>query len=309
MPARPGDDTLLVVSRDTNAPDDEADSGAQATSLRQLHLDVVIPVLHGPHGEDGTIQGLFELADVPYVGAGVLASAAGMDKAVMKVLFAARGLPVAPFEVVKARDWARDRNGIVARLTSQFAFPMFVKPVNLGSSVGISKAKDLAGLTTAVDYAAEFDRKILVEAAVPNVREFEVAVLGNDEPEASVPGEIVPPPDCEFYDYDAKYKKESGLFIPARLTAEQATEARRLAVAAFLAVDAAGLGRVDFLLDSVAGRWYVSEINTIPGFTTISMYPKLWEASGLAYPALLDRLIALALERHAERQRLRTSQP
>jgi len=309
MPARPGDETLLVFSRPADVSGDEPDHGSVTSLVKHLRLDVVIPVLHGPYGEDGTIQGLLELANLPYVGAGVLASAVGMDKAVMKTLFAARGLPVAAFAVVLASEWARDRAGVLARLTKAFALPVFVKPANLGSSVGISKAKDAAGLEAALDLAAQFDRKIVVEAAVPNVREIEVAVIGNERPEASVPGEIVPAADCEFYDYDAKYKKESGLFIPARLTPAQAAEARRLAVEAFTAIDGAGMGRVDFLFDGVAGTWYVSEINTIPGFTTISMYPKLWAATGLEYAALLDRLIALALERHAAKQRLRTSQP
>jgi D-alanine-D-alanine ligase len=198
---------------------------------------------------------------------------------------------------------------VVTRLTAELGLPVFVKPANLGSSVGITKAKDAAGLEAAIDLAALFDRKIVVEAAVPNVREIEVAVLGNEHPEASVPGEIVPAADSEFYDYDAKYKKESGLFIPARLTPGQAAEARRLAVEAFTAVDGEGMGRVDFLFDGVARTWYVSEINTIPGFTTISMYPKLWAATGVEYAPLLDRLIALAIERHAAKQRLRTSQP
>jgi D-alanine-D-alanine ligase len=309
MPARPGDKTLLVFSRAPAGGDDEPDHGSEASQVTHLHLDVMIPVLHGPYGEDGTIQGLFELANLPYVGAGVLASSAGMDKAVMKVLFAARGLPSADFLIVMSAEWARDRAAVVAGITERFPLPVFVKPANLGSSVGISKAKDRAGLEAALDLAAQFDRKIVVEAAVPNVREIEVSVLGNDAPEASVPGEIVPAPECEFYDYDAKYKKESGLFIPARITPEQTAEVRRLAVEAFRAVDASGMGRVDFLMDGASGRFYVSEINTIPGFTTISMYPKLWAATGLEYPQLLDRLIALAVERHAGKQRLRTTQP
>jgi D-alanine-D-alanine ligase len=309
MPARPGDETLLVFSRAADRSDDEPDHGFETTLVRYLHLDAVIPVLHGPYGEDGTIQGLLELANIPYVGAGVLASAVGMDKAVMKTLFAQRGLPIAAFDVVLASEWARDRAGVMARLKSRFTLPAFVKPANLGSSVGISKARDPAGLEAAIDLAAQFDRKIVVEAAVPNVREIEVSVLGNEHPEASVPGEIVPAADCEFYDYDAKYKKESGLFIPARLTDAQTAEVRRLAVEAYRAVDGSGMGRIDFLFDGVAEQWYVSEINTIPGFTTISMYPKLWAATGLEYAALLDRLIALAIERHAAKQRLRTSQP
>ena len=308
MPARPAvDETLLVFPRGASSAATDQGDDAVASAIRQLHLDVVFPVLHGPYGEDGTIQGLFELANVPYVGSGVLASGVGMDKAITKVLFAARHLPVPPFSVVTRREWARDGARVVRRIGEQFAFPVFVKPANLGSSVGISKARDVNGLQAALDLAAQFDRKMIVEAAVPNAREIEVAVLGNDQPEASVPGEIIPAPGCEFYDYDAKYTKDSELLVPAPLTPEQTAEVRRLAIEAFLTVDGAGLGRVDFLFDRVAEAWFVSEINTMPGFTTISMYPKLWEATGLAYGALLDRLIALGIERHAAKQELRTS--
>lgn len=305
MPARPdADDTLLVLS---SRPAPEEAGGVAVSAIRQLHLDVAFPVLHGPYGEDGTVQGLFELANVPYVGAGVMASAVGMDKSIMKVLFGARGLPTAAFSVVTRPEWAGDRAGVVRRIVGGFAFPVFVKPANLGSSVGISKAGDAAGLEAALDLAVQFDRKVLVEAAVPNAREIEVAVLGNDSPEASLPGEIIPADGCEFYDYDAKYTKDSGLFIPAPLAPAQTAEVRRLAVEAYRAIDAAGLGRVDFLFDREAGSWFVSEINTMPGFTTISMYPKLWEATGIAYSSLLDVLIALAIERHAAKQELRTS--
>jgi len=304
MPARPADDeTLLVFTRAAAGPDE----GIDATSIRELHLDVAFPVLHGPYGEDGTIQGLFELANVPYVGAGVMASAIGMDKSVAKVLFSARGLPTAAFESVSRREWASGRAAVVRRMSGRFAFPLFVKPANLGSSVGISKARDGAELEAAIDLAAQFDRKVLVEAAVPNAREIEVAVLGNHAPEASVPGEIIPAEGCEFYDYEAKYTRDSGLIVPAPLTPDESAEVRRLAIEAYLAIDAAGLGRVDFLLDRKTGTWHVSEINTMPGFTTISMYPRLWAASGLAYGDLLDRLIDLGLERHAAKQELRTS--
>ncbi len=305
MPARPADDeTLLVFTRGTGGADEDAAAG----SVRDLHLDIAFPVLHGPYGEDGTIQGLLELANVPYVGAGVMASAVGMDKSVMKVLFAHPG----PADGGVRRP-SGDRNGrpagpsVLRRVCGGFAFPVFVKPANLGSSVGISKAGNRAELEAAIDLAARFDRKVIVEAAVPNAREIEVAVLGNDTPEASVPGEIIPAEGCAFYDYAAKYTKDSGLLVPAPLTPEETAEVRRLAVEAYRAVDAAGLGRVDFLLDRETGAWHVSEINTMPGFTTISMYPRLWEASGLAYDALLDRLIDLGLERHAAKQDLRTS--
>ena len=304
MPARPAaDDTLLVLSRGAAGTDEDV----EPRSIRELHLDVAFPVLHGPYGEDGTIQGLFELANVPYVGAGVAASSVGMDKAIMKVLFGSRGLPTAAFETVSRHAWKADRAAVLARVTSRFAFPVFVKPANLGSSVGISKAHNEAELAKALDLAAEFDRKMLVEAAVPNAREIEVAVLGNETPEASVPGEIIPAEGCDFYDYEAKYTRDSDLLVPAPLTAGQTAEVRRLAVEAYLSIDAAGLGRVDFLFDREAEAWHVSEINTMPGFTTISMYPRLWEASGLAYGALLDRLITLGLERHAAKQELRTS--
>ena len=294
--AHPGIETVLTIDRTDRHH--EVVSG--------LALDVVFPVLHGPYGEDGTVQGLLELANVPYVGAGVLASAVGMDKATMKLVFAASGLPICDYEVVLKRDWQRDERGTMNAIVNRLGFPVFVKPANLGSSVGISKARHAAELRTAIALAAEFDRKIVIEAAVPNAREIECAVLGNDEPEASVPGEIIP--SREFYDYQAKYLDEgSRSVIPAPLTDAQTQEIRRLAVAAFKAIDCAGMARVDFLLAGDSGMLYVNELNTIPGFTTISMYSKMWEASGLPYPALIDRLIALALERHAEKQQLRTS--
>ena len=293
--AHPGGDTLLTVDR--------RDDGVVVSGLG---LDVVFPVLHGPYGEDGTVQGLLELANVPYVGAGVLASAVGMDKATMKLVFAAKGLPICDYDVVLARDWRQDERAIMNRLASHLGFPMFVKPANLGSSVGISKAKHATELRDAINLAAGYDRKVVVEAAVDQAREIECAVLGNDEPEASLPGEIMP--SREFYDYEAKYLDEgSRTVIPAPLSAKQTAEIRRLAIAAFKAVDCAGMARVDFLMARTRSMVYVNELNTIPGFTTISMYSKMWEASGLPYPKLLDRLIQLALERHAEKQQLRTS--
>jgi D-alanine-D-alanine ligase len=269
-------------------------------------LDVVFPVLHGPYGEDGTVQGLLELANVPYVGAGVLASAVGMDKAAMKLVFAAKGLPICDYEVVLKRDWQRDEHAVLETLVSRLGFPVFVKPANLGSSVGISKAKHAAELRAAIALAAQFDRKVVVEAAVPHAREIEVAVLGNDDPEASVPGEIIPA--GEFYDYQAKYvSDDSRTVIPAPIDEARAAEVRALAIAAFKAIDGAGMARVDFLLAGDSHVLYLNEVNTIPGFTTISMYSKMWDASGLPYARLLDRLIALAIERHAEKQQLRTS--
>jgi D-alanine-D-alanine ligase len=293
--AHPGSDTLMTIDRHQAQP-----------VVSGLGLDVVFPVLHGPYGEDGTVQGLLELANVPYVGAGVLASAVGMDKATMKLVFTAKGLPVGDYEVVLKRDWQRDERAVMNTVVNRLGFPMFVKPANLGSSVGISKARHATELRTAIDLAAEFDRKIVIEAAIPLAREIECAVLGNDEPEASVPGEIIP--GREFYDYEAKYLDDSSkTLIPAPLTEAQTVEVRTLAIGAFKAVDCSGMARVDFLLAGDSGVLFVNEVNTIPGFTTISMYSKMWAASGLPYPKLVDRLIALALDRHAEKQQLRTS--
>jgi D-alanine-D-alanine ligase len=299
--ARPSEETILSIDRRTGERPDEG----QAV-VTGLNLDVIFPVLHGPYGEDGTIQGLLELANVPYVGAGVLASAVGMDKALMKVVFAAAGLPICPYRVVLRHDWERRRDVIAADIERALGFPMFVKPANLGSSVGISKAKTRGQLMDAMDLAGEFDRKIVIEAAVPEAREIECAVLGNDTPEASVPGEVVP--SREFYDYEAKYLDDgSKIIIPAILEPSVAAEVQRLSIAAFQSIDCAGMARVDFLLSRGDGAIFVNEVNTIPGFTTISMYSKLWGATSVPYPMLLDRLIALALERHAEKQQLRTS--
>ena len=292
--AYPSNETLLTLDPSTRS------------ALSGITLDVVFPVLHGPYGEDGTVQGLLELANVPYVGAGVLASAVGMDKAAMKLAFAAKGLPIGDYEVVLKRDWQRDERAVLQQVVNRLGFPVFVKPANLGSSVGISKAKHVAELRTAIKLAAEFDRKVVVEAAVPQAREIEVAVLGNDEPEASVPGEIIP--SGEFYDYEAKYiSDDSRSVIPAELDEAQTAEVRRLAIEAYKSIDCSGLARVDFLLAGDSGVLYLNELNTLPGFTTISMYSKMWAATGLSYPQLIDRLIALAIERHTEKQQLRTS--
>jgi D-alanine-D-alanine ligase len=298
--AHPGGDTLMTIDRPSTG------SGQGQVSVSGLALDVVFPVLHGPYGEDGTVQGLLELANVPYVGAGVMASAVGMDKAAMKLVFAAKQLPICDYEVVLKRDWLRDERAVLQTVVNRLGFPVFVKPANLGSSVGISKAKHVTELRAAIKLAADFDRKIVIEAAVPEAREIEVGVLGNDEPEASVPGEIIP--GREFYDYEAKYLDGgSREVIPAALPDTLAEKIRTLAVAAFKALDCAGMARVDFLLAGDSGVLYLNELNTIPGFTMISMYSKMWAASGLPYPQLLDRLIALALDRHAEKQQLRTS--
>jgi D-alanine-D-alanine ligase len=263
----------------------------------RTEIDVVFPVMHGPHGEDGSIQGFLEMAGVPYVGAGVLASAVGMDKAIQKTLFAAAGIPVVEHEVVHERDWREDPERVDAR-AEDLGYPLFVKPAALGSSVGIAKVDAAAGLRPALEDAFAYGRKAVLERAVTGARELECAVLGNDDPVASTAGEIVPRGHA-FYDYEAKYLDEHGaeLIIPADLDPAVLEEVQRLAIAAFRAIDAAGMARVDFFLTG-DGTIYLNEVNTIPGFTSISMYPKLWEASGVAYPELVDRLIALAIERH-----------
>jgi D-alanine-D-alanine ligase len=276
-------------------------SGPPAAREGEAKLDVIFPVLHGTFGEDGTVQGLLELAGIPYVGAGVLASAAGMDKDVMKRLFRDAGLPVVKWVLIRREEWEQDPAPARQLIQKEIRYPLFVKPANLGSSVGISKVRKAGELSRAMHLAAQYDRKILVEKAV-DAREIECSVLGNDHPEASLPGEVIP--INEFYDYEAKYVKEgSELIIPAQLTPRQTRRVRELAVRAFQAIDGAGMGRVDFLLDRKSGKIFVNEINTIPGFTPISMYPKLWEASGLRYAQLLDRLIELALERQREKAR------
>ena len=296
---RPGAAQLLTVRPDAGAGGGRAEFGMQA-------LDVVFPLVHGPYGEDGTLQGLLELAGVPYVGAGVLGSAAGMDKAVAKTLFAARGLPITRYAVVRAAQWDAGETAVLDDLERRLNGPLFVKPANLGSSIGVSQAANRAALARAIRHARRFDRKILVEEAVPKPRELECGVIGNDAPEASLPGEIVPAGD--FYDYESKYvdARSTGV-VPAALPPALASEIRKLAIEAYRAIEAAGMARVDFLLSRSTGRLYVSEVNTIPGFTTISMFAKLWEATGLDYPRLLDRLIELAFERHRERRDLRTS--
>jgi D-alanine-D-alanine ligase len=262
-------------------------------------LDVIFPVLHGPMGEDGTVQGLFELAGLPYVGAGVMASAVAMDKAICKQLLAQAGIPQAPWLIVLRKEWERFGEAIQADIERELGYPCFVKPSNLGSSVGISKVRDARELPAAMREAALYDRKIVVEKGIDG-RELEVSVLGNDEPEASVVGEIVP--GSEFYDYEAKYVLDtSELHIPADIAPEVAAEVRALAVRAFRVLDCAGMARVDFFLERDTDRVLLNEVNTIPGFTAISMYPKLWEASGLPLPELVRRLVELSVERHAER--------
>jgi D-alanine-D-alanine ligase len=293
-----------VKPTDTNALQPVAASAAVSTES----LDVVFPVLHGPYGEDGTVQGLLELADIPYVGCGVLGSAVGMDKALMKTVFAASGLPIVPHITVLRHEWLANASAVSARV-GELGLPVFVKPANLGSSVGISKVKSMADVTPAMELAFQFDRKVVVEAGVPHAREIECAVLGNNAPEASLPGEIIVTHPDGFYSYDAKYMDPDGSSwtIPADIPAETTAQVQHLSVEAFRVLDLAGMARVDFFLNRKTGALYLNEVNTIPGFTTISMYPKMWAESGLPYPALLDRLIELALERHTEKQALRTS--
>jgi D-alanine-D-alanine ligase len=274
--------------------------------LADQTIDVVFPALHGTYGEDGSVQGLLELVNVPYVGAGVAGSAVGMDKALMKALFRDAGLPILDFVVMKRRDLDHDPQACVRRVENRLGYPCFVKPANLGSSVGISKVHQRDGLILALELAARYDAKILVEAAAIDAREIEVSVLGNDSPSASVVGEIIP--SREFYDYEAKYKDaRSQLIIPARLSAECTRRVRDMALAAFQACDGAGLARVDFFVHRTSEAIWLNEINTMPGFTSISMYAKLWEATGLSYSALIDRLVELALERFAEKARSQTS--
>ena len=275
-------------------------------SDRAINVDVIFPVLHGTFGEDGTIQGLLELADIAYVGAGVLGSAAGMDKDIMKSLFIAAGLPIVKHVTILRSAWESDAKKVEKLVGSKLKYPVFVKPANLGSSVGISKAHNRKELGPAIEEAAKFDRKIVIEQGVggtkKKAREIECSVLGNDDPIASVPGEIVPMK--EFYDYNAKYLDEgSELIIPAKLGKAETKKIKELAVRSFQAVDCSGLARVDFLMDPTTRKIYLNEINTMPGFTAISMYPKLWAASGLEYSELIDKLIQFGLERHADKKR------
>jgi D-alanine-D-alanine ligase len=282
------------------------DTALVADDGSRTEIDVVLPLLHGPYGEDGTIQGMLELAGVPYVGAGVLASAVGMDKAVQKVLFTAAGLRVIDHEVVLEHGWETDRSGVTSR-AERLGLPVFVKPATLGSSVGISKVHGWEDLPAALEEALSYARKALIERSAEGYREIECSVLGNDEPEVSVPGEIVTGPDAEFYDYEAKYLEEgTKLEIPAELTDDLTDAVRSAAVLAFKAIDCSGMARVDFFVRE-PDEVIVNEINTIPGFTEVSMYPKLWEASGVSYAELVDRLIELAIERfEKERKRGRS---
>ncbi len=299
LPADPSIGGLIHVTKSSSRGRGVPVRRGRSKGVSQGPLDVVFPVVHGTGGEDGTLQGLLTLAGIPYVGAGVLGSAVGMDKAVSKALFRQAGLPIVDYRVIRRRDLESDRDRVVLTVEESFGYPCFVKPSNGGSSVGVSKAKNRAGLIDGLTRAARYDRILLVERAV-EAREIECSVLGNDDPQASVPGEIIPA--NEFYDYRAKYLDSgSRLEIPARISPEQAGRVRELAVRAFQVLDLAGMARVDFFLDKTSEAIFVNEVNTLPGFTPISMYPKLWEASGLPFPDLVDRLIELALERHSER--------
>jgi D-alanine-D-alanine ligase len=288
----------------------ETGAGELHPAHSPINVDIIFPVLHGTFGEDGTIQGLLELADIAYVGAGVLGSAAGMDKDVMKRLFRDAGLPIVEHVTVLRSAWRMEPKSVRRQIERALQYPLFVKPANLGSSVGITKVHATTELAAAMDEAARYDRKIVIEESVGGkkgkAREIECSVLGNEHPIASVPGEIIPVK--EFYDYSAKYLvKGSRSIIPAELPLAKRNEVRRLAVAAFRAVDCAGLARVDFLMDPVSGKMFVNEINTMPGFTSISMYPKMWAASGISYPELMDRLIQLGLERQEDKKQNRYS--
>ncbi len=307
LPADPsvGGLIALAAGRKTERRHVPAIRAAARPPASHTAIDVVFPMVHGTGGEDGAIQGLLELADLPYVGAGVLGSALGMDKALMKTVFRQAGLPIVDYRVLRRHEIDRGSEGAVLAVEEAFGYPCFVKPANGGSSVGVSKAKSRQALVEGLRLAARYDRKIIVERAI-DAREIECSVLGNDDPEASVAGEIIPA--NEFYDYRAKYLDPgSKLIIPAGITEDQAGRVRDIAVRAFQALDLCGMARVDFFLDRSSEAIFLNEVNTIPGFTPISMYPKLWEATGLPFPALVDRLIELALERHREKKTLITS--
>lgn len=312
-PSRPG--LWNIVSSVDECPADaasrprgavvQASNSAALSVVRLAELDVVFPVLHGTYGEDGTVQGLLELAGVPYVGCGVVASAAAMDKAIAKDILKAHGLPVLPYVMIKRKIWQQAPEQVIAEVESKLSYPVFVKPANLGSSVGISKVHERSELAPALGLAACYDRKLLVEQGI-EAREIEVSVLGNDDPIASIPGEVVP--SREFYDYRAKYiDDDSELLIPAPLDVEATQRVRQMALSAYKALDCAGMARADFLLDKVSGELWVNELNTIPGFTQISMYPKLWQATGISYTELIDRLIELAVERFEDKSQSETS--
>jgi D-alanine-D-alanine ligase len=293
-----GDEQFLVPE-----PNRQGLIAAEGGDQHSMPLDVVIPLVHGTFGEDGTLQGLLELANIPYVGAGVLGSAVGMDKIVQKQLFESHGLLIPAYCHFHSSEWKEAPKKVVASIEKQLRYPLFAKPANTGSSVGISKAHNRRELVSAIELAVTYDLKVIVEQGVREVREIECSVLGNEKPVASVLGEIIP--SNEFYDYDAKYVDgKSTAIIPARLPSGVTKTIRRIAVEAYTLLDLTGMARVDFFVTKKRNRVYLNEVNTIPGFTSISMYPKLWEASGVSYPELLDRLIALAIERHHDKSKL-----
>jgi D-alanine-D-alanine ligase len=295
--------SLLPFESDKNLVPVEAASGGKGAAKS---FDVVLPILHGTYGEDGTVQGLLELANLPYVGSGVLGSAVGMDKDLAKRVMRDAGIPVVPFMTVRRHDFKTNSQKFIDEAQRKFGYPYFVKPANMGSSVGVNKVKSESEARIKFEDAFAYDTKVLVEQGI-DARELECSVLGNSDPQASIVGEIIP--HHEFYDYEAKYIDENGadLKIPADLPKATAERVRQLAVDAFRALECAGMARVDFFLDRRDGKVYLNEINTIPGFTPISMYPKLWEATGIPYSKLLDRLIELALERHSEKNHLKTT--
>jgi len=304
---KPLPEVLRTGDRVVLPPDPSAGALVSLGSAPQpsVRVDVIFPVLHGTFGEDGTVQGLLELAGMPYVGAGVLASSVGMDKDIQKRLFQQEKLPIVPYIAVLRSDWESGRRGVLREIQKKFRFPVFIKPATLGSSVGMTRVKNAKELPAALDFAGEYALKIIVERAV-NSREIEVSVLGNNDVKASVPGEIVP--HREFYDYAAKYLEDgTQLLIPAKLSKPQVAKFQDYAIRSFRSIDGTGMARCDFFLERGTGKIYVNELNTIPGFTSISMYPKLWEASGLPYPKLIDRLIELALELHQEKARTKYS--
>ena len=283
------------------------ENGAKLMPERLINrLDVVFPVLHGSYGEDGTVQGMFEMANIAYVGAGVLGSSVGMDKVIQKQLFNQEKLPIVSYDWFFGRDWKDDQKGVIKRIEKKLEYPVFTKPVNLGSSVGIGKCHNRKELIVGINDAIKYDQKVIVEQGIENIHEIEVSVLGNDEPKASVPGEIIA--SNEFYDYDAKYVDgKSQAVIPAKLPQQVVKEIQKIAISTFKILNINGMARVDFFVTKGKYRVYLNEVNTIPGFTSISMYPKLWEASGLSYPKLLDKLIELAIQRHQEKNNLATS--
>jgi D-alanine-D-alanine ligase len=305
---------LLAAGLDVSLPNGATETattkelvpGAATAASPLSSIDVAFPLVHGPLGEDGTIQGLLELADLPYVGAGVAASAVGMDKALMKAIFQANNLPIVDWRLILRREWESKPEETIRGIESAFGYPCFIKPANLGSSVGITKAHNWDELAQALATAAQFDRKLIAERAIDG-REIECSVLGNDEPIAALPGEVVP--KREFYDYAAKYAEDAGteLRVPADLSPEQTRSVQDIAIRAFKAIDGSGLARVDFFLERATSKVLLNEINTIPGFTSVSMYPRMWEQTGLTYPALIDRLIQLALERYADKKKSKTT--